>query len=91
MAAGVLRAAKDMGLNVPKDLSVIGVDDIPLADFLDPPLTTFRQDFQRIGREAANLLIQRIDQPDASNRQLRLPAKLIVRRSTAVFVPQADD
>ena len=91
MAAGVLRAAKDLGLHVPDDLSVIGVDDIPLADFLDPPLTTFRQDFQLIGREAAKLLIQSIDQPGAPSRQLRLPAELVVRRSTAVFIAQAGD
>jgi DNA-binding LacI/PurR family transcriptional regulator len=85
MAAGVLRAARDLGLDLPNDLSVIGVDDIPLAEFLEPPLTTLRQDFQLIGREAAQLLIQNIDQPDSSSRQLRLPAELIVRRSTAVF------
>jgi len=89
MAAGVLRATKDLGLEVPHNLSVIGVDDIPLSAFLDPPLTTFRQDFQLIGREAASLLIQRINQPDAHSRQLRLPAELIVRRSTAVFEPKS--
>ena len=89
MAAGVLRAARDLGLDLPGDLSVIGVDDVPLADFLDPPLTTFHQDFQQIGREAARLLIQSIDQPDAASRQLRLPAKLVVRRSTAEFKPDS--
>lgn len=87
MAAGALRAARDLGLNVPDDLSLIGVDDIPLAAFLEPPLTTFGQDFQLIGREAAKLLIQSIDQPDAPSHQIRLPAELIVRRSTAVFEP----
>ena len=87
MAAGVLRATRDLGLEIPHDLSVIGVDDIPLADFLEPPLTTFRQDFQLIGREAARLLIQSIDQTDASSRQMRLPAELIVRRSTAEVNP----
>ena len=90
MAAGVLRAAKDLVLDVPNDLSVIGVDDIPLAEFLEPPLTTFRQDFQQIGREAATLLIQSIDEPDAPSRQIRLPAELVVRRSTAVFNLKAD-
>jgi DNA-binding LacI/PurR family transcriptional regulator len=89
MAAGVLRATKDLGLEVPRDLSVIGVDDFPLSAFLDPPLTTFRQDFQLIGREAASLLIESIKQPDAHRRQLRLPAELIVRRSTAVFEPES--
>jgi DNA-binding LacI/PurR family transcriptional regulator len=89
MAAGVMRATKDLGLEVPHDLSVIGVDDIPLSAFFDPPLATFHQDFQQIGRKAASLLIQSIDQPDAHSRQLRLPADLIVRRSTADFKPKS--
>ncbi|NCF69766.1 MAG: substrate-binding domain-containing protein, partial [Chloroflexi bacterium] len=84
MAAGVLRAARDLSLEVPADLSVIGVDDIPLAAFFEPPLTTFRQDFHLIGREAACLLIQSIKQPDAPRRQVRMPVDLVVRRSTAV-------
>jgi DNA-binding LacI/PurR family transcriptional regulator len=85
MAVGVLRAARDMGLAVPADLSLIGVDDIPLAAFFEPPLTTLHQDFHLIGREAASLLIRSIEQPEAPRRQLRLPVKLVVRRSTAVY------
>lgn len=84
MAAGVLRAARDLGLEVPADLSVIGVDDIPLAPFLSPPLTTMRQDFQLIGREAARLLIHSVKQAEAPRHQLRLPVALVIRRSTAV-------
>jgi DNA-binding LacI/PurR family transcriptional regulator len=68
---------------VPEDLSVIGVDDIPLAAFFAPALTTVRQDFQRIGREAAGLLVQIIERSDADRRYLRLPGQLIVRNSTA--------
>ena len=85
MAVGVLRAARDLGLEVPVDLSVIGVDDIPLAAFFEPPLTSLRQDFHLIGREAARLLIRTIEQPEAPRRQLRLPVELVVRRSTAVY------
>lgn len=87
MAAGILRAARDLGLHIPDNLSVVGVDDIPLAEFLMPPLTTFRQDFQQIGREAARLLIHSIDQPGAQSRQRRLPAYFVARRSTARFDP----
>ena len=82
MAVGVLRAARDRGLMIPDHLSVIGVDDIPLAAYFAPPLTTLRQDFANIGREAARSLIRTVEQPDAPARQLRLPAELIVRRST---------
>jgi len=85
MAAGALRAARDMGLEVPDDLSIIGVDDIPLAAFFEPPLTTIHQNFHLIGREAARLLIRTVEQPDSSRRHLRMPVELVVRRSTAVF------
>jgi LacI family repressor for deo operon, udp, cdd, tsx, nupC, and nupG len=85
MAVGVLRAARDLGLQIPRDLSVIGVDDIPLSSFFDPPLTTFRQDFHQIGVQAARLLIRSIEQPQARRRQLRMPVELVVRRSTAVY------
>jgi LacI family repressor for deo operon, udp, cdd, tsx, nupC, and nupG len=83
MAVGVLRAARDAGLRVPAQLSVIGVDDIPLAAFFAPPLTTLRQDFAAIGAAAARLLLAACDQPQAPRRHLRLPAELIARRSTA--------
>jgi LacI family repressor for deo operon, udp, cdd, tsx, nupC, and nupG len=82
MAVGALRAARDMGLQVPNQLSIIGIDDIPLAAYFSPPLTTLKQDFVTLGREAARLLIQAIQQPEAPHQQLRLPAELILRRST---------
>ena len=85
MAAGILRAARDLGLEIPANLSVIGVDDIPLAAFFEPPLTTIGQDFHFIGREAARLLIRSIEQPDAPRRHLRMPVELVVRRSTAAY------
>jgi DNA-binding LacI/PurR family transcriptional regulator len=83
MAVGVLRAATDLGVPVPDQLSVIGVDDIPMSPYFEPPLTTIRQDFLRIGQEAARLLIRALNQPFAPRQHLRLPAELIVRRSTS--------
>jgi LacI family repressor for deo operon, udp, cdd, tsx, nupC, and nupG len=82
MALGLLRAAREHGLHLPGDLSVIGVDDIPLVSYFDPPLTTIRQDFEQIGREATRLLIRTIRQPEASAQQHQLPAQLVKRRST---------
>ena len=82
MAAGLLRAARDMGLEVPEQLSVIGVDDIPMAGYLSPPLTTVRQDFQEIGRQAAKLLLETVNNGPMKSKQLRLPAELIIRHST---------
>ncbi len=82
MAAGVLRAARDLDIHVPEQLSVIGIDDIPMASYLSPPLTTVRQDFQEIGRRATSLLLEAINHYSAPSRQLRLPAQLVIRLST---------
>ncbi len=88
MALGALRAARDLGLRVPEQQSVIGLDDMPLASYFDPPLTTMRQDMFAIGRTAAQLLVQAIEQPQAQQQQLRQPAELIVRQSTGKKAPK---
>ncbi len=82
MAVGMLRAARDIGIAVPHALSVIGVDDIPLASQFEPPLTTLRQDFAAIGREAARLLFRAMEQPDAPPYHLRIPPQMVLRKST---------
>ena len=63
-------------------LSVIGVDDIPLASYFDPPLTTMHQDIVEIGRQAAELLINHMEYPETSPRYISIKAKLVVRSST---------
>lgn len=83
MAAGVIRAARDAGLRVPQDLSVIGFDDMPLASYFDPPLTTMHQDTFELGKAAANLLIQILEYPNLAHQSLHFPATLVVRGSTA--------
>ena len=60
VAIGVIRAARDLALCVPADLSVVGFDDIDFAEHVDPPLTTIRQPVRRKGREAAHLLLEAI-------------------------------
>ena len=84
MAVGVLRAARDRGLAVPAALSVIGVDDIPLAAHFEPPLTTVRQEFTEIGRVAAGLLIGALETPGDPPVHVRLAPRLVVRQSTAL-------
>ncbi len=85
MAIGAIRALRERGARVPQDISVIGFDDLPLASYFDPPLTTMRQDMFGIGRDAARLLIRALEQPDLPHCQLRLPAELVVRSSTAAI------
>jgi LacI family transcriptional regulator len=83
MAAGVLQAAHDRGLGVPHDLAVVGFDDIAVAALLQPPLTTVRQEMEELGRAAAQGLIQMIEDPDAPPARVQVPARLIIRASTA--------
>lgn len=87
MAIGVLRAAHDLGIAVPETLSVVGVDDIPVAPHVEPPLTTVRQDFGAIGREAARLLIRAMEDDTAAAEHVRLQPHLVVRRSTQQISP----
>jgi LacI family transcriptional regulator len=83
MALGAIRAAGDAGLNVPADLSVVGFDDIQLADHMNPPLTTLRQDKAGLGVAAGTALMRLIDgQQDAVQPSTVLPVELIRRGST---------
>lgn len=82
MALGVLRAARDAGLRVPSRLAVIGVDDMPLSSYFDPPLTTMRQDMPGIGQEAARILVDNLENKNSVIRVVQFPAQLIIRQST---------
>jgi DNA-binding LacI/PurR family transcriptional regulator len=81
MAIGVLHAFAEARLAVPGDISVVGFDDIPEAGYLNPALTTVRQDFQAIGRNAIELVAATLDGL-TTNVPLLAP-ELIVRDSTA--------
>lgn len=83
MGIGALSAAHEAGLRIPQDLSVIGFDDIELARFTSPPLTTIVQPKQRIGRLAVDMLLERIQGGRLDTKQVLLQPELIVRASTA--------
>jgi DNA-binding LacI/PurR family transcriptional regulator len=83
-AAGALQAARQLGLRVPDDLSVVGFDDLPLTRFTDPPLTTVHQPVRRKGEEAARMLLAALGRETARAAEHRiLDTRLVVRRSTA--------
>ncbi len=84
MAIGVISAARDAGIRVPEQVSVIGFDDMPLASYFDPPLTTIRQDTFMLGREAVKLLLQIIEKPGLPSQHICFPCELINRKSTSV-------
>jgi LacI family transcriptional regulator len=81
MTLGSLRAAREHGLKVPDDLAIIGFDDVPWAPYLDPPLTVISQPTQEIGREAAKMLFDRLDDPARPAEERRLAPTLLIRRS----------
>jgi DNA-binding LacI/PurR family transcriptional regulator len=83
-AIGAIRALHEVGLKVPKDVSVIGFDDIVGAQFHVPSLTTIRQPLAKMGRLAATILLDRIANPDKQYAPtIMAKPKLIVRESTA--------
>jgi LacI family transcriptional regulator len=81
MAFGVMEAARERGLRLPDDLSIIGFDDIPQAEHVHPPLTTVRQPLEEMGQCAALLLLHYIAHPDAKIERVELPTQLVVRES----------
>jgi DNA-binding LacI/PurR family transcriptional regulator len=83
MAIGALHAAREVGLRVPADLSVVGFDDIELARYTDPPLTTVRQPIHDKGREAVRLLLSSpVRREDRMDSRTELETRLVVRGST---------
>jgi LacI family transcriptional regulator len=87
-AIGAVRAIEDAGLNCPSDISVIGFDDIIVAEYFNPRLTTVRQPLHKMGWTAAQLLIQRIHSPDEPcPHDIWFEPELIVRESTSSVPP----
>lgn len=85
LAMGFISELSRQGLDVPKNVSVMGFDDIDLAEQFIPPLTSIRQDRQLIGETAAKMLMARIVSPDEEHAEHAavLPVSLVVRKSTA--------
>lgn len=82
MAIGVMAALREAGRRVPEDISVAGFDDLPEAPYLDPPLTTVRQDFAELGERTMSLL-ERVLSGEQQPTVDLVPTALVVRSSTA--------
>ncbi|HET9553497.1 MAG TPA: LacI family DNA-binding transcriptional regulator [Anaeromyxobacteraceae bacterium] len=82
MAFGVLRAAAELDRPVPEALAVVGYDDVELAAFAVPPLTTVAQPRAEMGRAAVRLIASRVADPRLPRQQALLPVSLVVRRSS---------
>ena len=83
LALGCYDALDAQGLRCPQDVSITGFNDMPYVDRMDPPLTTLRIAHDALGVQAAQLLLERIEDPEAPAEERRLAPELIVRGSTA--------
>jgi DNA-binding LacI/PurR family transcriptional regulator len=81
MAFGALRALREAGLCVPRDIAVVGFDDLPTSSLADPPLTTVRQPIRRLGVQAVETLIDILNNGPEPPRRITLSTELIIRAS----------
>lgn len=86
LAIIAMRAMRQMGLNVPEDISVVGFDDISIAAYVDTPLTTASQDAHAIGQQAAQNLLERLDGLTTPPRYITVPTRLQIRTSTTTRI-----
>jgi DNA-binding LacI/PurR family transcriptional regulator len=82
LALGAVRAARRLGLDVPRDVSVVGYDDSAFMNYTDPPLTTLRQPIEAMARAAVTLLVNQISGAQPTPRELLHEPELVVRGST---------
>ncbi|UJF17632.1 substrate-binding domain-containing protein [Vibrio sp. SS-MA-C1-2] len=81
MAMGVINAASKLGISIPDDLSLIGYDDVKLASYITPSLTTIHQPKYRLGEQAIDMLLNKINQPDSEELMVQLEPTLVERDS----------
>jgi LacI family transcriptional regulator len=81
-AFGAIAAAREAGLRVPDDISVVGFDDIPMAEQFHPALTTVRQPFQQMASSAVNTLLAQVAGNDTGAQRVMFAAELVVRDSS---------
>ncbi|EGT5207139.1 TPA: ribose operon transcriptional repressor RbsR [Cronobacter sakazakii] len=81
MAVGAYQALYQAGLRIPQDIALVGYDDIELASYMTPPLTTIHQPKDELGELAIDVLIHRMAQPELQQQRLQLTPELMVRGS----------
>lgn len=81
MLIGAIETIAAMSLRIPKDVAVVGFDDLPLASVFTPPLTIVRQPAYEVGRSAAELLLKRIEEPRRDTVSIQLLPELVIRKS----------
>lgn len=89
MAIGAMRALRDADLQIPRDISVIGYDDLPICAYIDPPLTTIQQPVRQFGQMAAKVIINTINQPAFRPGVITLDPSLVMRETCAPYKSHA--
>lgn len=81
MAVGAMKALRQAGLEVPRDIALVSFDDIPVASAIEPPLTTVRQPIGRLAALAVEMLLDLIEHPGSGPQRIVLPTQLLIRES----------
>ncbi|MFC0470891.1 LacI family DNA-binding transcriptional regulator [Halalkalibacter kiskunsagensis] len=82
IAGGIIIEAKEQGITIPNDFAIIGFDDQPIAEIVDPKLTTIRQPVDQMGNKSIEVMIKMLENPALDIKNYELPIELIVRQST---------
>jgi len=90
-ALGAMNAIRELGLQIPQDVAVVGFDNLKYASLLEVPLTTVAQPFREIGEKAVEILMNKIQNNDAPLQQLILAPELIIRKSCGAAMDRGQD
>ncbi|MFC0562314.1 LacI family DNA-binding transcriptional regulator [Halalkalibacter alkalisediminis] len=82
VAGGIIIEAKEQHLTIPNDLAIIGFDDQPIAEIVDPKLTTIRQPVDQMGEKSIEVMIEMLENREMKIKNYELPIELIIRQST---------
>ncbi|MEO8906455.1 MAG: substrate-binding domain-containing protein, partial [Microbacteriaceae bacterium] len=82
-ALGVYEAARSLDIDIPRELSVVGHDDLPIAQWAGPPLTTIRVPLAEMAKQATHLVTRLRDEPELAFSHIDMATSLVVRESTA--------
>jgi len=83
LAKLVYQVARELKLHIPRDLSIVGFADLDFAPLIDPPLTTIHQNGMEFGKQAAEMVLRRLQNPNLPQQSMLMPTHLVVRQSTA--------
>lgn len=90
IALGIYHRARELHISIPKQLSLIGLDNILYTELIDPPLTSVAQDVTLISQIAIDTLMRRIDGTAETNRKIHiLQPELVIRKSVSKYKPKA--